>query len=1634
MKSIIEASYGEVVSVSDTATGIDSKGVQRQLKVGDRVSSGELVRTGENGLLTLRFDGQQAVSLENNQQLLVSSDIENASLTSEIQQVADEAQNRPVDSSTSEDKIQEPLNHQNRGASEVTDSSIKAQLRTVTQSSGFDVQKAIDLSGLKGNPEAGFETDTFGFNPLEFEDDVVLPAIGSSLFLNPAATRFLPEFRPQSSEQDESIHFGIRSTASISEDLQETATFTLDMAGGPLSVGNTASVVLTPGGTATSGSDYDDFMAAVSASAVATAGVGFDENSNTLTFDSRFTGTTFSFAVQASNDQMVEGDETIVASLSDAQINQGSAGLVSGSDSTTTVITEQDASVRFGIRSTASISEDRQETATFTLDITGTPLAADNAASVVLTPGGTATSGSDYDDFMAAVSASAVATAGVRFDKDSGTLTFDSGFTGTTFSFEVQASNDQMVEGEETIVASLSRAQIDQGSAEIVMAAAKTIITETDVITFRLSGDASVNEGGVSQYTIDTLGYLKSGETVSLVISVKDISTTSGALPTGDYSDFLRSVNDAAELRNDVSFDQDTRTLTFTGSGTQPSAFLFQLRAVDDTLVENTESYSVSISSSAGSVRTAIDSQSNHIETSILDNDRPSAQDDAAVVHESVLPTGSKQQEGTFDNHLEEGQIPGAGTALATGNLLANDSLGQTVTSIVVNGITHSLSSGSAAINTMYGTLSVNADGAYRYELIAPADHSSGAVEEVFRYTTNQGLSANLNLSIQDDRPVAVSYSSHIPTAIEPAYRIVLTLDMSSSMISGNNNGVVDVGNGSTVTRLELAKAGLSDMMETFFERSTNVEVTLVTFNGANDPRIYNNAPVNGLYYQTYNPEAPLSLPSYQPATSIAEIKEVINSLTSDQTAGHTSYTDGLSTAKRVMDQFLAEDGGRDNAEYISYFLSDGAPIRDPDPGLAVSTWRDYTARNDIASYAIGVGSSISDAGYLNTIHNVDVLGSGGDANAIIIENENNLSNELKSTVPASVGGNIVSGSLSESAQFGADNGEVHSVIFSLGAPGNTTNVTFTSNGSSITSSHPELVDSTNGSILVLDNSNGFGYWGRIIINFKTGQYSLYLDSQRSIGESFRFSYTLKDSDGGETDPATISLNVVDSVPVANDDTDTLFPGQESFDGNVISGINTDGGLAAIDKATPFSIQGVGVDRPLDDARITQVSWKSVSYDLTNSDHPDVSFDATTGIYTLDTLSDGSRLIFNSTGYYQYQPLKTIAVNTSEDIINIDFNTADNQSALADAGILFSSESGPVTYSNGRVGINNADGGGRDDRIEGFESLVIDFSRDLYVDGVANISLDLGVENDKRSLRVTLYRADNTRLGEVFVGGGIGSSSVVAPEFKIPEEFTNVSRVTITAGSSEQANALGLFTGISFKAVTPGIQPGEQAIAQEKITYTLEDLQGAKDTATLTLTAVQNVIIGTVESDLLDGTSGRVLNGSSVNDYISGLAGDDQLEGNQGHDILIGNSGEDRLAGEQGNDQLMGGDDSDTFVFRLTDLDDNNTVQIDRILDFSLGNPVSSAGDILDISELVSDISSDNLTLDSLLANGFSSELDESKQLLKLKFTAATDESPEDTLYIHLENVSGWADQNNDSVVDSTDALLQLIANGQVVV
>ena len=111
--------------------------------------------------------------------------------------------------------------------------------------------------------------------------------------------------------------------------------------------------------------------------------------------------------------------------------------------------------------------------------------------------------------------------------------------------------------------------------------------------------------------------------------------------------------------------------------------------------------------------------------------------------------------------------------------------------------------------------------------------------------------------------------------------------------------------------------------------------------------------------------------------------------------------------------------------------------------------------------------------------------------------------------------------------------------------------------------------------------------------NFNDGSYTYFTDGTAVQGDSFSFTFVARDGDGDVTAPATLTVQIADGQPMARPDTDTLVANQTHLDGNVISGLGTDGGQSLGGKIASFASKGVSVDDAVDNAQVSAISSRA---------------------------------------------------------------------------------------------------------------------------------------------------------------------------------------------------------------------------------------------------------------------------------------------------------------------------------------------------------------------------------------------------------------------------------------------------------
>jgi Ca2+-binding RTX toxin-like protein len=187
---------------------------------------------------------------------------------------------------------------------------------------------------------------------------------------------------------------------------------------------------------------------------------------------------------------------------------------------------------------------------------------------------------------------------------------------------------------------------------------------------------------------------------------------------------------------------------------------------------------------------------------------------------------------------------------------------------------------------------------------------------------------------------------------------------------------------------------------------------------------------------------------------------------------------------------------------------------------------------------------------------------------------------------------------------------------------------------------------------------------------------------------------------------------------------------------------------------------------------------------------------------------------------------------------------------------------------------------------------------------------------------------NNTNDAPILVNAIADQTIVTSSSFSYvlsPTAFTDVDAGDILTYSASLADGTALPTWLSFDAATKAFSgvPGLANLGTLDIKVTATDTSGAtaNDTFQLVINPSGRIINGTSRSDELTGTAGDdIINGLGGQDELKGAAGNDSITGGKdadeifggdGNDTLVGNDGGDELFGNAGNDSLLGGAGND---------------------------------------------------------------------------------------------------------------------------
>ena len=317
----------------------------------------------------------------------------------------------------------------------------------------------------------------------------------------------------------------------------------------------------------------------------ATSGTDYTENTAALTFAGN-AGETATFAVATTEDAVIESNETFTVSLDVS----GTTVSVTHTDTGTGTILDDDgsAAVTLTVNPTAVAEDASATTVTVTATMTGGTRADSTEVTVAVGAADDgATEGTDYtavDDF---------------------TVTIPAGSTRARSTFTLTPTNDDLVEGDETVSVSGSASGLGVTGATVTIEDDDVPQGHTDPeLTFSGGdpGDGGTGLGAVTAAEGDTLTF-----TVTL-----DRAVSGGLTVTPSFTD--GTATSAAD------YTENTAALTF--AGTAGETHTFAVATKDDAVVEADETFTVSLSVSG---TTATVKVSDTVTGTITDDDGSAA-------------------------------------------------------------------------------------------------------------------------------------------------------------------------------------------------------------------------------------------------------------------------------------------------------------------------------------------------------------------------------------------------------------------------------------------------------------------------------------------------------------------------------------------------------------------------------------------------------------------------------------------------------------------------------------------------------------------------------------------------------------------------------------------------------------------------------------------------------------------------------------------------------------------------------------------------------------------------------------------------------------------------------------------------
>ncbi|QSX36940.1 retention module-containing protein [Shewanella sedimentimangrovi] len=947
---------------------------------------------------------------------------------------------------------------------------------------------------------------------------------------------------------------------------------------------------------------------------------------------------------------------------------------------------------------------------------------------------------------------------------------------------------------------------------------------------------------------------------------------------------------------------------------------------------------------------------------------------------------------------------------VASGNVLDNDSDIDSELSVVsfeVNG--NSYSAGDS-VELDGGTLVLNADGSYSF---TPNADWNGNVP-VVTYTTNTGATATLTIVVTpvDDATNAVN-----------DFNTVAEDTVASGNVLDNDS---DVDDDLTVVSFEVNGNSYSA------GDSVELDGGTLVLNADGSYSFTPNADWNGnVPVVTYTTNTGATATLTIVVTPVDDATNAVNDFNTvaEDTVASGNVLDNDSDIDSELSVVSFEVNGNSYSAGDSVELDGGTLVLNADGSYSFTPNADWNGNVPVVTYTTNTGATatltivvtpVDDA--TNAVNDFNTVAEDTVASGNVLDNDSDVDDEL-SVVSFEVNGNSYSAGDSVELDGGtlvlnADgsysftpndnwNGNVPVVTYTTntGATATLTIVVTPDNDEPVALANSYSVDegdSVSGNIITDDTGTGVDSdpegdelnithingeqinfvngvatvaisGGTLTIN-QDGSFSYSHDGSEPAPISF--TYTVADGNGG-TDTATVSITVnpVDDIAIANDDSFSVMEDQTS-DALDLLGNDIGEGLT-IKSINGVLLTGGEQSIAVDHGTIFINAEGEITFTPTANYSGPVTFD-----YVIEDL-DGGEATATVTG--TVIPVADIAGqefgvtlgDVTEVLINFDsgyttYNGTGSHSndivkiVYEDGTTITTREGESLSVSNGQgIGV----GRGGDFRIDGDDYMNIDLPS--YLTDIA-----LTFKNASgQTITFTMHNIDGTTTVQSYTFSGNQNSQ---------ETMVLHSEVAFNSFSFELSGSSNGGNGSTLLSMTTSGVTQSAYVYPITASYEFTDLDGSESIQSITLSgfpagakiySAQDASLeihdngdGTwtidssvftdnggiftfddwvvqTQSPLENGFSPRleivIQDGTDTSISIRGGSASSDLIGGDGNDYLDGESGDDMLIGGQGDDTLIGGLGADTFVWQAGD------TGTDHIVDFDISQ------DKLDLSDLL---------------------------------------------------------------------------------